>query len=353
MNSVKVLITGAGAPGIKGTIYALKNNFDNRKIEIVGTDMKDNVIGKYLCDYFFVIPKALDTNNYLNVLFDICEREKVTIIVPQNTMELSILSENKEKFRKIGVSILVSNKEAIDVANNKFQIMKMCKVIGLPIGQFYKVNNLNDLIDSAKKLGWPHEKIVVKPPISNGLRGVRIIDENINLKELFYNEKPTSLFVKMENLKKILSEKFPELVVMEYLPGDEYTVDVLRVNNNITVIPRKRDLIRSGITFNGTTENNKKLIEYSKLLSEKIGLEYCFGFQFKMDKNGIPKILESNPRIQGTMVLATFSGANIIYGAVKALLGEEVPEFKIIWKTKILRYWGGISIYDNKILSSL
>jgi carbamoyl-phosphate synthase large subunit len=72
-----------------------------------------------------------------------------------------------------------------------------------------------------------------------------------------------------------------------------------------------------------------------------------------MDKNGIPKILESNPRIQGTMVLATFSGANIIYGAIKALLGEEVPEFNINWKTKILRYWGGISIYDNKILSSL
>ena len=140
---------------------------------------------------------------------------------------------------------------------------------------------------------------------------------------------------------------------MEYLPGEEYTVDILRTNTNITVIPRKRDLIRSGITFNGTLEHNEKIIEFSIQLSKKIDLYYCFGFQFKLDVNGIPKILECNPRIQGTMVLSTLSGANIIYSSIKAILGEDIPDFNIKWGTKLLRYWGGISVFNNKLITNL
>ena len=66
--------------------------------------------------------------------------------------------------------------------------------------------------------------------------------------------------------------------------------------------------------------------------------------------NDTPKILESNPRVQGTMVLATIANANIIYSSVKNVLGEEIPDFNIRWGTKISRFWGGIGVdSDNKI----
>jgi carbamoyl-phosphate synthase large subunit len=112
-------------------------------------------------------------------------------------------------------------------------------------------------------------------------------------------------------------------------------------------------VIRSGITFEGVVENNEEIIEYSKSLSEKLGLEYAFGFQFKMDENNIPKLLESNPRVQGTMVLSTFAGANIIYGAIKKALGEDVPDFDVKWGTRLIRYWGGISIHKNECVGLL
>ena len=154
----------------------------------------------------------------------------------------------------------------------------------------------------------------------------------------------------MEFIRNILSDKFPSMIVMEYFPGAEYTVDVLN-SNMLTIIPRRRDLIKSGITFIGTVEKNEEIIEYSKKLSEGIGLDYAYGFQFKLDAMGVPKLLECNPRIQGTMVLSTFAGANVIYGAVKYALGEEVPTFDIKWGTKILRYWGGIGLSpENTIL---
>jgi len=351
MDDVTVLITGVGAPGIKGTLYSLKNNFDNRKIRTVGTDIKEDVVGKYLCDKFYQISKP-STEEYLSQLLSICEKESVDVLLPQNTAELLVLAEHKNDFENIGTIVAVSDRRSIEIANNKYNLMKIANKIGVPTPEFYLVDNFDDLIKYAKELGWPKQPIVVKPPTSNGMRGLRIIDESLDLKRMFYSEKPTGIYLKMEDLKNILGSSFPELLVMEFLPKDEYTVDVLNTGI-LTVIPRKRDLIKSGITFNGTVEKNEKIIEYSEKLGKEIGLKYAYGFQFKLDKNNVPKLLESNPRIQGTMVLSAFAGANIIYGAVKHALGEQVPEFDVKWGTRILRYWGGIGISEETVLASL
>ena len=346
---INVLITGAGAPGISGTIYSLRNNQDNRKFNIITTDSRSEVVGRYLSDEFFVIPPASDSDKYFKAILKLCQEKKIKILIPQNTAELVVLSLNKEVFEKIGTRILLSDKEAIEIANNKYKLMNLCLENKIPVAEFYKTNNMNDLIKYAKVLGWPKNKVVIKPPSSNGMRGVRIIDEKINLKEMFYNEKPTSLYINMENLKEILGQTFPELLIMEFLPGTEYTVDILRNNNYLCIIPRKRDLVRSGITFNGSLEKNEKIIEYSRIISEKLDLKYCFGFQFKLDTNGIPKILESNPRIQGTMIMSTLSGANIIYTAVKMLLNESVSKLDVDWNSKFYRYWGGIGVSQEQI----
>ena len=347
-NELRILITGVGAPGIMGTLYSIKKNYDQRKVYLVGTDINENAVGKYLCNSFYVLPVATDAQNYLDSLKNICIKEKIKVVVPQNTRELLILSSNKQEFIDVGVQVLISNVEAIKRANDKFELMKICKSHNIPVSDFEKVSGFEKLLEVAKKIGWPERKIVVKPPSSNGQRGVKIIDENKDFKKAFYDEKPSNLFATMDGLSEILGETFPELIVTEYLPGEEYTVDLIRKGNFISAIPRKRDLIRSGITFNGSVENNLDIINYSKKLAEVLNLEYCFGFQFKLDENNTPKILESNPRVQGTMVLSTIAGANIIYSSVKLLLGEDIPEFKIDWNSKILRFWGGIGLYNNQ-----
>jgi len=351
MDDITVVVTGSGAPGIKGTLYSLKNNFDGRNVKTIGTDIKDNVVGKFLCDKFYQISKP-SSPEYLEQLMSICNNENVDVLLPQNTSELSVLSESKEKFESIGTNVAVSDKESITVANDKYKLMQLAKNIGVPTTDFYLVNSFDDLIKRATKLGWPQKPVVIKPPLSNGMRGVRIIDESIDLKSSLYSEKPTSLYLNMNFLEQILGSSFPNLLVMEHLPKDEYTVDILN-SGTITAVPRKRNVIHSGISFESTVEKNELISQYSIMLAEELKLKYAFGFQFKLDENNIPKLLESNPRIQGTMVLSTFAGANIIYGAVKSALNENVPVFDIQTGTKILRYWGGIGVNDNDILGLL
>lgn len=351
MDDIVVLVTGSGSPGIAGTVYSLRKNYDNRRIRLIGTDIKDDVPGKYLCNSFYRISRP-ESNNYKDELILICEKEHVDVILPQNTAELLTISRLKKEFESVGAKLLVSDPYTIEKANDKAKLLKIADGINVPIPKFFAVSESESLTHYAEILGWPQKSVVVKPPNSNGMRGVRIIDESKNYRELFYSEKPTNLYIKMKSLKEILGEQFPTLLIMEYLPGDEYTIDALNGSKSI-VIPRKRKEIKSGITFSGELVKDDKIIEYSQKLMKRLNLHYAFGFQFKMDTQLNPKLLESNPRIQGTMVLSTLAGANIIYSAVKMALGEDIPEFQIDWDMKILRYWGIIGISHQKVMEMI
>ena len=62
MPKLTILITGAGSPGIAGTIFSIRNNYDNRNFFIITTDIKEDAPGKYLSDKFYVIPPATKPN---------------------------------------------------------------------------------------------------------------------------------------------------------------------------------------------------------------------------------------------------------------------------------------------------
>ena len=96
---IAVIVTGAGAPGIQGTLYSLKQNYDNRSFHVIGTDINDFVVGKYLCDEFCVISPAKKEEEYLSDLMSICKDRNVKAILPQNTAELLLLAKHKKCFQ--------------------------------------------------------------------------------------------------------------------------------------------------------------------------------------------------------------------------------------------------------------
>jgi len=73
--TLTLLVTGAGAPGIRGTLYALRHNPDRRPVRIIGVDMQAKVVGALLADKFYTIPPP-ETAEYIAALLKICQREK-------------------------------------------------------------------------------------------------------------------------------------------------------------------------------------------------------------------------------------------------------------------------------------
>ncbi|MGQ0535876.1 MAG: ATP-grasp domain-containing protein [Methanobacteriota archaeon] len=346
MDDLSVLVTGAGAPGIVGTVHSLRKNPEGRRVRVVGVDAATDVVGRYLCDAFHKVPKPSDPERFSSAILDVCKREGVRVVLPQVTDELPVFASGRDRFAREGVHVAVSEPTALETANNKFLLTEECKRVGVPVGDFALAANEAEFRKAVEALGYPRVPIAVKPPVSKGMRGFRVLDAGKDRYDLWWDDKPTGVYTTLDEFLSMMKGRaFPELLVMEYLPGDEFTVDALADDGKpLAVVPRRRTQIRSGITFAGVTENHGKIISYTETLIRRLGLSYAFGFQFKLDRAGVPKILECNPRIQGTMVLASFAGANVIWGATKLAAGETPAPMKPVWGQQLLRYWGAVSV---------
>jgi carbamoyl-phosphate synthase large subunit len=337
---INVLMTGAGAPGGPGIIQALKKDSN---INLVVCDANEYASGRFLNNSFYKIPSA-DSSNFITEIFKICIKENINVIFPLVTRELFVFAEFKKDFEAKGIKIIVSDKESLNVANNKSALCTHLRNSGILTPDFRVVNNYTELKSAFLELGFPKNPIVVKPSISNGSRGVRIINNNIDEFDLMFNYKPNSLYMSFSKLKSILKEtNFPELLISEYLPGEEYTIDTLVIDGKAKIIiPRIRSKMNGGISVEGEFIMNNEIIKYCENIISSMHLVGPIGIQVKKATDGNFKILEINPRIQGTSVAALGAGINLPVLAVNSIVNSDfnLPSMENVkWGTKFTRYY--------------
>ncbi len=347
---MRVLLTGVGAPGTRGTIFALRHNSDRVRVHITGVDIKEDVVGRFWIENFHRVPSPED-ENYVRAINRICNYDSIDVVLPQTTRETAKLSKS---YKDVKAKVVVSDASAIEKANNKYALLKLCEEIGIPFPNSKLVSTAEELRRMAKELGYPESPVVVKPPVSFGSRGFRVLRKGSSWDtERFLTQKPNVTELSLEELLAILARNdktdFPELMISEFLPGDEYSVDVFSGEKISVAIPRLRKEIVNGISFRTALEYRKDIVENSLKLARAAGLRFAFGFQFKLDSEGVAKILECNPRVQGTMAASLFSGVNVIWMAVREALGFPVERLpKPLKKAEFYRYWGGVGFTGKK-----
>ncbi|MBI2187969.1 MAG: ATP-grasp domain-containing protein [Acidobacteria bacterium] len=344
MRQLRVLVTGAGAPGVRGTLHALHHNPDGIEISTVGVDLQADPVGRHMVDRFFQVP-APESDAYLDVLADIGRREAIDVIVPQTTREVAVLARRRGD---LPVPVMVGDAEAVERANDKFRLLEAFAEIGLPHPEYALVTSPAELVRAAERFGYPVRPVVVKPPVSNGMRGLRILREHAWNVERYLREKPTGIEISLPALCEILERgtAWPALLVTEYLPGAEYSVDAFVGTSTEVAIPRLRCAIRDGISFRTALDWREDLIRPTLDGARYIGLRLVFGFQYKLDAHGVPKVLECNPRVQGTMVASLFSGTNVVWLGIRELLGwPGTPATRPVSPgAAFYRFWGGLAV---------
>ncbi|POY39244.1 hypothetical protein C3K47_01755 [Solitalea longa] len=338
---INILMTGAGAPGAPGIIKCLKQE---GSLNLFLCDSNPDAVGRFLHDGVFkVVPKANDVD-FIKVIKQICSENNISVIMPLVTLELFVFAKYKAELEEIGIKVLVSDEKALNIANNKAYLYEFLNAKGVDfIPSFLKVNTYDEFNKSIKELDYPSVPVCFKPSVSNGSRGFRIINSTVNEFDLLFNYKPDNTYILLEKIQDILREnKFPELIVSEYLPGEEYSVDCIANNGKpVLIIPRLRRKMLGGISTAGEIIMNQELIVYSKEIIEKIGLHGNIGIQFKRAASGQFKLLEINPRVQGTIVSILGAGVNMPLIAVKQELGLRIEEaeLNVKWGTNFIRYW--------------
>ena len=342
MREVTVLITACGNVYMPGTTASIKNNGE-RKIRLIGADMNHDDTILQMVDQYYQVPRG-DDPNYAKAILDICVKEHVDVIIPIMSAELITLAENEEMFRNAGVTLSISNLESLKIANNKLALFEYMKANDIPVPKFWQVNSVEDVAPAIEHIGVP---VVFKTNEGSGSRGMRIIDPSKSRFDILFHEKPTSAYVTLQDFKETLQEgDMPPMLAMEYLPGHEYTVDMLCDNGKVLYNMCRRGLnVQTSIILDGVVEDKPEITNLCAQVAEKLKLTGNIGFDVKERADGTPVIMECNPRATAGVSEFTASGVNLLYLNIKRCLGEPLPKvtpkYGVVMKRRYQEmYWG-------------
>jgi carbamoyl-phosphate synthase large subunit len=331
-------MTGAGAPGASGIVRSLRST-DEFGVRIVGVDMDPEAYGFGLVDEYDTVP-AGDDDAYVPRIAELAAEVDADVVLPLTTDELRPLATHRED---VPAPVMVSTLDALGVANDKGALYRFLDEEGFDSAPDYRrVASESAFEDAVRSLGYPEQPVCFKPTVASGMRGFRILDEHTDRLTRLLDEKPGAAVTTLDEVSPVLAEAdpFPDLAVMEYLPGEEYSVDVLAMGDSVgPVVPRTRARTRAGITFQGVVEENERLIEEAGAICRALGLEYNINLQFKYDADGEPKLIEINPRVSGTIVMCVGAGTNLPALGVSYALDESIPDVDVQWGTRMTRYW--------------
>jgi carbamoyl-phosphate synthase large subunit len=342
---INILCTSVGNPAFPAIADALRNSGDFT-VNIIGTDIRKEAPGLYLADKAYIVSKHID-EKFIDDIWKIIRDEKIDILLPLSTVDQNYFSIRKIDFEGKGIKVMVSDADAVLIANNKFRLY-----------EFLKERNINPLhctrakVEELENLKNEYKTpFVLKSEEGTGGQGTLIVSES----EDSLKEDDRKFFLPMEKLNKSPEQYISgKTIISEYLPGDEFSVDTLSYKGRfIYAVIRKRFKSIGGLALESTVVHDAAILELSKKIVSEIGLSYVNNLQFKMSDAHVYKMMEINPRIPGTIKLSLSAGANMVTDAVKLALGDmNIPIPGLAIGTSIFRYWDG-AIASPEAINSL
>lgn len=339
LKPITILLTAAGCPGASTCIRYLQG-VQERNIRIVGVDASAECIGRALCDEFRQIPLA-DDPSYIDTLYAIAVEFDVDCILIPSSYEVEVIAAQREKFEGVGIKVLASSSESLNLANNKrllYETFKDHNLVKVP--EFQVVRSLDEFVVGCREMGYPEREICFKPPFSKGSRGFRYLNSTVSRADLLINYKPDSKIITLDEMVEIFkTEKaFPELLLMETVQGEEIDSMVIASNGDPLLVTHKtREQERGGVITLGGHCKRPELDTAIKDILAKIKLSYNIGIQFK---GGY--LMEINPRLSTFMYTDTWVEPYFaIKLAMKEVTVEEIRALskKIPYSLRMIRYF--------------
>lgn len=293
-DKVNVLIFPAGAENAIEIFESLKYNLH---FKIYGaTSSKDYAEYLYPSDRLIIKRLHIADDTFISEMNYILEAWEIDYLIPSHDEIACYLAKHQDKLK---ACIITSPYETARIAMNK-------KLI-------YEALEEYDFVPKIYKQPQDIEKypVFLKPYIGAGGKGTFVVDEE-------------------DTLYHILS-KNDQLLISEFLPGKEYTVDCFTNKKGELLFcgARIRERITMGITFHAERViEDEEFRKIAHTLNRQFKFRGAWFFQVKEDKNGKIKLMEFSVRQAGTMAFYRQLGINF---AALSLFDAMGYDLKIIF----------------------
>jgi len=290
VDKVKVLIFPAGSEIAHDINSSLKYNLH---VELFGASGKpDNARLIYDGDHYFEDNFYITSPDFLERFNALLQKYSIDIIIPTHDTIALYCAEHRGEIK---AKVLTSAHETALIAREKRLIYNVFRNTGLCPAVY---------TPPFKGISYP---VFLKPNIGEGAKRSLVCDDE---ESLIYNIKNN-----------------PDLLVCEYLPGEELSVDCFTDKDRrlLFIGPRTRERVQMGISFHSSsvplTNEIKRIAE---IINNKLNIRGAWFFQIKKDKKNKLKLLEFAVRQSSTMGLYRQAGVNFALLSIFDLMDIDV-----------------------------
>ncbi len=260
----------------------------NGKGKLVVTDNSPLAPAAYIGDEFYLVPK-INEPEYLDRLLDICKKEDIKAVFSLIDPELSIIAKNAGRFNEIGVKPIVSEYEACEIWLDKFEAQSFCLERGFNYAKTYCDFEEFEAALLRGEISFP---VFIKP--QKGSASLHIS--------------------KVTNIEqaKLIWDSVPDLIIQEFLDGQELGVDVyidFLTEEIVAIFIKEKIAMRAGETDKSRSIKSKELFDIITRLVKLAKLKGPIDIDV-FDVNGKYYISEINPRFGGGYLHAYECGVN-------------------------------------------
>ena len=267
---------------------------------VIATDMSANAPALYEADKYYLVPRITEPG-YMELILDICRKERVDGVFSLIDPELSLLAKHEEEFRALGATVIGSSYELCERTLDKWQMFEWLLAHGYACAKSYidKEKFFRDV--KAWRISYP---VFVKPVRGSASTAISKAEDRETVELLFSHS--------------------DDLLIQEYLKGQEIGADCyidMISGELISVFSKKKLAMRAGETDKGVSFKDPRLFG----LVERFVKESGFRGQIDIDIfdcGGTYYISEVNPRFGGGYPHAYEAGVNHMKYIVRNLEGR-------------------------------
>ena len=273
------------------------------KGNVIATDMSPYAPAIFEADRYYLVPRITDPD-YINIVLDICSKEKISGVLSLIDPELSLLAANKARFAEACVQIIGSEYALCERALDKMEMYHWCVEHSYACARSYT--------DKAKFYADVEAGAVDYPVFVKPVRG----SASLSISKVYDRETVDLLFAHNDGL-----------MIQEFLNGQEIGADVyidLISGEVVSIFTKKKLLMRAGETDKAVSFKDEKLFNLICRFVKESGYRGQIDIDI-FEINGEYYISEVNPRFGGGYPHAYECGVDHMALIVNNLEGKANP----------------------------
>lgn len=241
-------------------------------------------------------------DQFIDFLLKELKKDRFDSLFPMEEETLLLIAKYQSEISK-HTYLLIPDIEKIEFVRDKGKLIRFAEAHGIPAPKTY---------DTPSSVPIP---AVIKPRISSGSFGISYVKNGENL---------------IPSYQKV-HERYPFPLIQEYIPdgGGTFGLSALfdeSSNVRAAFVHKKLRMypVQGGPSTLREGVEHPQIMEIGLSLLKSLNWVGIAMAEFKVDpRDGIPKLMEINPRFWGSLQLAIFSGVDFPYLMLKMAKGEK------------------------------